>query len=349
MEQDMKPPFKYVRLFLLSWIALIFAACGNSLAREWDLVETSKIELGDNIDLYDLEISFDRERLGVLTSQGIHMYEFPGSTELWSRPEIVVTDSVLSQDGTLLAYAQGNNRIDILQVETGEQAELVTSGLENATSMRVMAFSPDNRLLAASVYLGPEERSVAMIWDIRTSQRVLTLQPEETLAAVEGMSWMFVTVEFSPDGSILASGLFGSHIILWEVATGTRIMDLQDLDNAFGTVDGLDWHPDGRLIASAHRGGTIAIWDTNTGELLHSFVTGDPLARELEWSPDGEYLAVGIYSAGQIWIVDSAANLLHTLDMQTESVMTIAWSSDGDYLVAGDSTGQVFVWEVPKQ
>jgi len=323
--------------------ALVLASCNIAREPVWELSQELVIELADDERVRDLQIAPNGELLGILTGQRMHVYNFPGLKELWYH-ETAPDDFVFSQDGTMLAYDPRYEQIEILQANTGEAVQALTSGLERATSIGVFAFSPDDSLLAATVTPGPGEPTVVVIWDTHTAEKALTLQAEEALTAYEGMSWRPMTVEFSPDGSILATGLFGSRIILWDIQTGARIRDLRDLENAFGTVDTLSWHPDDTLLVSGNRGGTVAIWDPYAGELLRSFEVDAKYPRtDVYLSPNGRILAIG--TSNGIQLLDTEGNLLQTFEVQAEFGFSIAWSPDGKHLAASDGSGQVYVWE----
>jgi len=243
-----------------------------------------------------------------------------------------------------------NNKIILAQADTGKEFQTFTSGLEKATYVDKLAFSSDGTLLAATVTVfDTTSSSTVIIWNTQTGEKLLTLRPEEAASAPETMSWAFMSTDFSPDANILATGLFGSQIILWNTETGERLRDLQDLENAFGTIDDLDWNPDGSLLATGHRGGIVAMWNPDSGELLHSYESDARYAYRVKWSPDGNYLAAGLSllesSMAHILILDVEGEILDTLETHDESVSTIAWSPDGQTFVAS-SSNEVLFWTV---
>jgi len=75
------------------------------------------------------------------------------------------------------------------------------------------------------------------------------------------------SVNFSPNGEILASGSADGSLRLWDAATG------QELHKLFGhtsQIIGVAYSPDGTTLASGSSDGSIKFWDAATGQELHS-------------------------------------------------------------------------------
>ena len=86
-----------------------------------------------------------------------------------------------------------------------------------------------------------------------------------------GHSSAVVSVAFSPDGKLLASGGADNIVKLWEVAT-RRV--LRTFTGQPKPIDSVAFSPDGKLLASASGlDKTVKLWDvvTATGRELHTF------------------------------------------------------------------------------
>ncbi len=205
----------------------------------------------------------------------------------------------------------------------------------NAVSMRCLAFSSDNRLLAA---VGSDGN--LRVWDWRRGHEVLRLDAHRG----DGRS-----VAWSPDGGLLATGGRDRTARIWEVSAGREIHALR----MEGDIGSVAWSPDGRRLATASIDQSVWIWDARTGECLlrlnrqPGFTT---LGMEMDgqysvaWSPEGDELAAG--SEAGVLVVWDAVSGEERLRVAGHSscIRSVAWSPDGRRLATGsnDRTVKVF-------
>lgn len=85
------------------------------------------------------------------------------------------------------------------------------------------------------------------------------------LSVQTGHSSTVSELEFSDDGSILASSGLDNKVILWDVLKGKQILTLTGHESP---VLDLDFHPESRLLASVDASGKAIIWNIMEGEAV---------------------------------------------------------------------------------
>jgi WD40 repeat protein/tRNA A-37 threonylcarbamoyl transferase component Bud32 len=231
-----------------------------------------------------------------------------------------------SPDGALLASASPPILWD---AENGEPLRVLGLGKPIGVVDDV-AFSPDGMKLAAAPALG----NMVIVWDVETGKEIYTLS---------GHNGEIPGVEWSPDGTMLATCSYDYTIIVWDAETGECLRTLRGHDD---WVRGLAWSPVGPMLASgSYNDGTVIVWNAETGERLHTLeALGDRVS--VAWSPDGAVLATGLSDGTVIlWDAETFERLL-TLEGHTSVVESIAWSPDGTMLASGSYDQTVLLWRV---
>ncbi|KAK2198253.1 bifunctional WD40-YVTN repeat-like-containing domain superfamily/WD40 repeat [Babesia duncani] len=85
-------------------------------------------------------------------------------------------------------------------------------------------------------------------------------------SSLEGHTEAVLCVEFSPDGSRLASGSGDATVRLWDLETSTPLKTLTGHTN---WVQCVSWSPDGQFLASCGMDSRIIIWDPEAGSGRH--------------------------------------------------------------------------------
>lgn len=147
-------------------------------------------------------------------------------------------------------------------------------------------------------------------------------------------------IEFSPDGKILATGGYGIHAKLWDVASGHLIRTL-----FAGPPGGLlaVFSPDGKIVAVGNRNSSARLFDAATGQLLHVLTQG--MTHGMRFDPSGKRLAVA-YVDGSIAVWDVASGRrLHRKPSGAKEMYEVDWSPDGRLLVSAGREGDIVIWD----
>jgi WD40 repeat protein len=111
-------------------------------------------------------------------------------------------------------------------------------------------------------------------------------------------------LDWSPDGTMLASAHQDGAVRIWDVASGELIRSFRA---NYNWIRGIAWSSDGEIIAAAGSDVGVRLWEAETGEMLTESLEHDRPVWCVSWSPDGDYLATG---EGVYESKDSRSNLL---------------------------------------
>ncbi|MDZ7953824.1 serine/threonine-protein kinase [Nostoc sp. DedQUE09] len=167
-----------------------------------------------------------------------------------------VKSVAFSPDGQILASGSWDKTIKLWDVNTGKE---ICTLAGHQLKVNSVAFSPQGQLLASASY----DRTIRL-WQIEGSQREIQNRPcYSLLSTLSGHAWAVLTVAFSPDGQILATGSDDNTIKLWEVNTGQLICTL--VGHSWSVV-AVAFTADGETLLSASCDKTVKLWRVSTAE-----------------------------------------------------------------------------------
>ncbi|KAF8926750.1 hypothetical protein BGZ58_010945 [Dissophora ornata] len=223
-----------------------------------------------------------------------------------------------------------------------------------------LAFSPSGQQLATS-----SEDYTIRLWDVRTGTMELVFDGYREISRDWfGFDPLEVyyrgghdvgrpTVEYSPDGKVLAFCFLQEAVRLWS-------LDSREcrhvLDHPSQDVSGMAFSPDGKLISTCGFNASVITWDATTGNSLWTFKDGqDYVFFSISYSPKyGQHIvcAAGDGTAkifdretGQPRVILGDAKNGHAGNGHSGSVFTAVFSADGFQIATAGMDKTVRLWD----
>jgi WD40 repeat protein len=271
-------------------------------------------------------------------------------------------------DSRLLAVGYGGatdiSYVALLDIDAGTElarlpgaTDLPEFRLDEHTGVPgALSFSPDGKYLVA----GFGSKNMLMNGSFRTPLKVWEVAKGQLIRRLDGHTNYCVSLDFSRDGTLLASGSRDGTAKLWSTATWKAVRTLESADqnslySGRGMVEDVAFSPDGKTLALASREGTVQLWDVASGKLQEALKGHSSAVQAVVFSPDGRTLAsCGSDQTVRLWNVETRRELMQ-LDpggVALGRVQTLAFSSDGQRLLAAGSGSAVWsttpiVWNDP--
>ncbi|MFV1967818.1 MAG: WD40 repeat domain-containing protein, partial [Pirellulaceae bacterium] len=163
----------------------------------------------------------------------------------------------------------------------------------------------------------------------------------QTGTLLDGPWWPVIEAAWSPDGEEIAAGIRGHSVVVWDAATGKKLLRLR---GQIDVIKSVDWSPDGKRLATGGRGGIVKIWDARQQQ--DSVSLGQDAKQGVSWSPDDRLLA-WISNHETIKICDAnTGTQVHTLHQpEWSEINAISWSPNGKHLASSSDDAAIVVWD----
>ena len=166
---------------------------------------------------------------------------------------------------------------------------------------------------------------------------------QSPLVSMSGHTGKVLSVDFSPDGKLLATGSVDNTLRLWQVKQGQLLRTMQGHPFPVMVVA---FSPDGATLATGSSDGLIRTWTISNGLLQRTLQGHGGSILDLDYSPDGKYLASsGDDFTVRLWNA-KLGRLLRTVDEAMAQVTSLAFSPDGNYLAWAEADGSLRLWQI---
>jgi WD40 repeat protein/serine/threonine protein kinase/DNA-binding winged helix-turn-helix (wHTH) protein len=285
-----------------------------------------------------------------LATSGWYGTATPGAATLWdaSTGRRIRTfsgadasyDAAFAPDGKTLVTGGFFGRPILWDTKTGERRRT----LRGAQGwIGGVAFSPDGSQVAAGLWETNVGDGQILLWETSTGRLMRILDERPRSGA--GGDHPIVDLDYSRDGTLLASASFDGTATVWDLATGEERLTLRP----HAIVVSAAFSPDGRLLATSGTDGTVKLWDVQTGARIRTLHGHLGTVVRVAFSPDGKTLAsAGFDSTARLWDVSTGEQLL-VLRGHTLGLTDLEFSPDGSRLATSAYDGTVRVYVLPVQ
>ena len=328
----------------------------------WDVTRDSPVEAmtlsGHLKSVTDIEFSPDSQQI-VSASDQVRIWDISeaGYGEILNIADPSIPFA-FTPDNQSLTTVSDDGIVKIWDVSTGNLIDEFDTQVRNINNYSV-AVSADGIHMA----IGGNDNLVTIV--NMQSYEVISTITGHGEGTAGGIFTGIMGLDFSPDGSLLASAGADGYAKVWDVATGTQlyvwrvdprnsVWSEEELPNALESVK---FSPDGRFLAAStdesqdeegnFGGGIIKIWELDSGSEIMVVDDSPRRINAIAFSPDNKYVA-GVGSSGviRVWDVNTGERIAN-LEGETTTIGAVLFSKDGSQLITGRSS--IVIWDIESE
>ena len=268
-----------------------------------------------------------------LTATISPMIQAPTGTEIQPQPVLPATvtaaqptaEAIENPIGFTPLYPlfEGNALPALEEIDENNAYRLIMLGVWGAGEINRFTLSEDGKYLAAATSMG------VFIYDAET------LEPVKHIYTGTWIS----TVDFSPDGKMIATGDLSGLIVVWDTTTWNQLKNYKG--HKAGIID-LAFSPEGGSFVSIALDNTLIKWEINQEADADHITQSVANVSAVAYSPDGNSIITG----GNDWRINiwdaKDLKLLRTKGIQSK-VVDIKYISQSTYIAVGGADRSVTV------
>ncbi len=274
--------------------------------------------------------------------------------ELESARKLAESEKQRAEEQTRLAWQLRKRAVYLLVAFILAGILAVTSFFLRQQALQKADIAQSNELAASSISNLDEDPELSILLALQALESSHTAGAEDALhRAVQASRIRFTLtghtdtvsdVEFSPDGTKLASASSDHTAKIWDFASGKELFTLKGHTDQ---VMQIKFSPNGKRVATASWDGTAKIWDVATGQVLMTLSGHTGRLADIQYSPDGKLLAtVADDLMVKIWDAESGRELLSLPDA---SLFLVSFSPDGSKVALGYEDGTIKIWDIVRK
>ncbi|NEP41628.1 MAG: WD40 repeat domain-containing protein, partial [Okeania sp. SIO2H7] len=165
---------------------------------------------------------------------------------------------------------------------------------------------------------------------------------QQRIITLSGHQEAVTSVDFSPDGQLLASGGVGDRVIIWSTS-GDKILEWRANQNS---INSIMFAPDSNYLITSGSDGTIKFWSLSGEQILEKSLDS---THSISLSSDGKFLASAtINNPVRLWNLSTIPLGISPglVVGETGLVRKVSFSPDGNFLATLDGKSKIKLWNL---